>query len=78
MLISPVWNKTLKIWDTLFELINIKYKAAKINSNFFLLQEAGAFWNNIKEPQKTRPKLKNMYITYLLRIFALPAIQRKW
>ena len=45
----------------------------------FLKQEAGAFGNNIgKEPQKPRPKLTNMYIIYLLRIFALPAIQSKW
>ena len=45
----------------------------------FLQQEAGAFGNNMgKEPQKPRPKMKNMYIIYLLRIFALPAIQRKW
>ena len=43
------------------------------------LQEPRAFGNNIgKKPQKTRPKLKNMYIIYLLRIFALPAIQCKW
>ena len=42
---------------------------------FFLPQEAGAFGNNIeKEPQKPRPKLKNMYTIYLLRIFALPAV----
>ena len=39
----------------------------------FLQQEVGAFGNNIeKEPQKPRPKLKNMYNTYLLRIFTLP------
>ena len=38
-------------------------------------QEAGALGNNIvKESQKPRPKLKNMYIIYLLRIFALPAV----
>ena len=44
----------------------------------FLQQQAAAFGNNIgKEPQKPRPKLKNMYIIYLLRIFALPAIQSK-
>ena len=44
----------------------------------FLQQEAGAFGNNIgNEPQKPPPKLKNMYIIYLLRIFALPAIQWK-
>ena len=41
-------------------------------------QEAGAFRNNIgKEPQKPRPKLKNMDI-YLLRVFALLTIQCKW
>ena len=45
----------------------------------FLKQEAGAFGNNTgKEPQKPRSKLKNMYIIYLLRIFALPATQCKW
>ena len=42
-------------------------------------QETGTFGNNEgKEPQRKRPKLKNMYITYLLRIFALLAIQCKW
>ena len=45
---------------------------------FFLLQEAGAFGNNIeKEPQKPRPNLKNIYISYLQRTFALPAVQCK-
>ena len=45
----------------------------------FLQQEAGAFGNNIgKEPQEPHPKLKNIYIIYLLRIFAVPAIQWKW
>ena len=35
----------------------------------FLQQKAGAFGNNnAKEKQKPRPKLKNMYIIYLLRI----------
>ena len=46
---------------------------------FFLQQETETFENNIgKELQKPRPKLKNMYIIYLLRIFALPDIQCKW
>ena len=45
----------------------------------FLQQENGAFGNNIgKKPQKPRPTLTNMHITYLLRIFALLAIQCKW
>ena len=44
----------------------------------FLQQEAGAFGSNTgKEPQKPRSKLKNMYVIYLLRIIALPAIQYK-
>ena len=44
----------------------------------FLQQEAGAFGNNIgKELQKARPKSKKMYIIYVLRIFALPAVQCK-
>ena len=45
----------------------------------FLEQKAGDFANNIgKELQKPYPKLKNTYIIYLLKIFALPAIQCKW
>ena len=38
----------------------------------FLLQEAGAFRNNIeKKPRKPHPKLKNMCVKYLQIIFAL-------
>ena len=45
----------------------------------FFYQKSGAFGNNIgKKPQKPSPKLKNIYVIYLLRIFALPAIQCKW
>ena len=29
LLISPVWNKILKIWDTLFELINVEVQCSK-------------------------------------------------
>ena len=43
---------------------------------FFLQQEAGVFGNKIgKELQNPLPKLKNNYIIYLQRIFALSAIQ---
>ena len=39
----------------------------------------GVLGNNMeKEPQKQRPKLKNIYISVLQRIFALPSIQGKW
>ena len=69
ILISPAWNKILKIWDKRFELINIELECCKNYFKTFLQQEAGAFGNNIvKQPQKPRPKLKNMYIIYLLRI----------
>ena len=59
ILITPVWNKILKIWDTLFELIQIDVQCSKYYFKIFLPQEAGAFGNNIeKEPQKLRPNLK--------------------
>ena len=48
ILISPVWNKILKIWDTFSELLWIE---AQCNENYFktfLPQEAGAFGNNIE------------------------------
>ena len=40
----------------------------------FLSQEVGASGNNI-ETSKATPKIKNIYITYLQRIFASPEIQ---
>ena len=59
MLISLVWNKILKIWDTLFELMQKEVKCSKNQCKCFLPQEAGAFENNIvKESQKPSPKLK--------------------
>ena len=69
----------LKIWDTPFELINIEVQCTKNKFKINLPTGAGAFGNNIgKEPQKSCPKLKNIYIIYLLRTFALPAIHCKW
>ena len=63
----------------LFELINIEVQCSKNLFKIFLQQKAKTHGNNIgKEPQKPRPKLKNKYIIYLQRIFALPAIQCKW
>ena len=50
----------------------------KLVQNLFT-KKAGAFGSNLeKEPQKPRSKYKKMCIVYLLRIFALPAIQCKW
>ena len=64
MLIPPVWNKILKIWNTL-STYKQNYNAAKIVENFFLPQEAGAFRNNIeKKQQKPRPKLKKHVTIY--------------
>ena len=57
---------------------NIEVQCRKNYFKNLLEQEAGAFGNNMgKELQKPRPKLKNMYIIYLMRIFALSAIQWK-
>ena len=59
ILISPIWNKILKIWDTLFELIQIEVQCSKNSLKMFLLQEAGEFRNKIeKKTQKPRPKLE--------------------
>ena len=57
ILIFLVWNKTLKIWHILLELMQIEVKCSKNNFKFFLTQEAGASVNN-KEKEKPYPKLK--------------------
>ena len=62
ILISPVWNKILKIWDTHLELIQIEVQCSKNYFKIYLPQEAGAFGNNIKkEPQKPRPNFKKYF-----------------
>ena len=59
ILVSPVWNKILKIWDTLSELIQKEVQCRENHFKKFLPQEAGAFGNNVeKEPQKPHPKSK--------------------
>ena len=66
ILIFPVWNKILKTWDTLFEIIQTEISCSKIYFNFLLTRKAGASRNNIeKEPQKPWPKLKK----YILNIY---------
>ena len=74
ILIALVWNKILKIWDTLFELIQIEVPCCKnyFNFLFFLPQEAGTFGNNIeKELQKPCLKLKKICILYIYRKYLL-------
>ena len=69
----------MKILDTLFGLIQIDVQWSNNCFQICLPQEVGAFGNNIEaEPQKPRPKLKNMFVIYLQRIFALPGIRCKW
>ena len=71
ILISPVWNNILKIWDTIFELIQIEVQYSKNYFKSSLPQEAGAYGNNIeKEPQKSSPKLK-FCILYIYREYLL-------
>ena len=71
ILISLFWNKILKIWDRLLELIHVEVQCCKNYFNFFLPQEAGAFGNNTeRELQKPRPKLK-IFILYIYREYLL-------
>ena len=72
ILISPVWNKILKVWDTHFALIQIEVQCCKNYFKIFLPQEAGAFGNNIeKEPQKPPRKLKKICILHIYREYLL-------
>ena len=65
VLISPIWNKILKIWHTRFELIQTEVQCSKNYFKTFLPQEAEASGNNIeKEPQKPHSKLKK-YVKYI-------------
>ena len=64
-IISTVWNKVLKIWDTFFELTQKKYNTAEISSNFFYhkLELLEITW---KRTSKAMPKIeKNMHILYI-------------
>ena len=67
MLLFPDWNKILKIWDTLFELIQIEVQCIKNYFKFFYHKKLELLE---KEPQKPRLKLKkylsNIYREYLL------------
>ena len=81
ILISPVWNKILKIWDTLFELIQIEGKCSKKFFKISLSKEAEASGNNREKepPKKATPKIEKIYVLNIYReYFALPAIQCKW
>ena len=58
IIISPVSNKILKIWDTFWAHTNISTMQQKLFQKF-LPQKVVAFGNNTeKEPQMPRPKLK--------------------
>ena len=57
ILISPVWKKILKIWDTLFELIQIEVKCTKNYFKVSLSQEAGAWKYHRKRAAKITSKI---------------------
>ena len=62
---APVSSTIVKIWDTLFELTQIKVQCSKNYFKIILPQIVGAFGNNIeKEPKKPSPKLRK----YILNI----------
>ena len=50
----------------------IQYDAAILVQNFFT-KKAGTFGNNVKEPHKPCPKLRNIYVI----LFTLPTTQCK-
>ena len=64
ILISQVWNKILKIWDTRFEPIQIEVQCSK---NYFKIshhKKLELLELTEKEPQKPRSKLKK-YVYYI-------------
>ena len=64
-MISSVWNKILKLWSMLFELIQIEVQCSKNCYKNFLSQEAGVNGNILeKEPQKPHTKLEK-YVYYI-------------
>ena len=67
ILISPIGNKILEIWVTLFEFKQIEVQCSKDYFKIFLPEEGGAFGNKMqKKPQKPRPKLKK-YMYYIFK-----------
>ena len=65
ILIFPVWNKILKIRDTLFELIQIEPQCSKNIFKNFLLHEARAFGKiHKKGTANTTPKIEK-YVNYI-------------
>ena len=59
MLMHPVWNKTLKMWEKLFELIQIGAQCSKNYFKISLSQEAWASGKIRKTTVKTTPKIEN-------------------
>ena len=66
LLISPIWNKTLKVWDTLFELIQIEAQCSKNYFKFFLTTRSYSFW---KQQRKGTAKATSKYEKYVYYIF---------
>ena len=63
ILISRTWNRILKIWDKIFELIKIEVQCNKNYFKIILPQEAGA--------AKTTPKIDKVCILYIYREYLL-------
>ena len=61
LLISPVWNKSLKIWDTLLELIQVEVQCSKNYLKIFLSQDAGFLGKQRKRTTEATPKIKKRY-----------------
>ena len=79
ILISPVWNKILKIWDTFFELIQIEIECIKSYFKVFFYHKKLEFLEITykKERKSHTQNFKKYFIIYLQRIFA-PVFFRKY
>ena len=69
-LISPVWNRVLKTWDTLFELIQIKVRCSKNYFNFFYSKKLELLEKHGKITTEATPAIEkncllNIYREYL-------------
>ena len=78
LLTSPVWNKILKLWDTLFDLIQIEVQCTKNYFKFFLSEEARASGSNIDKKLVWRKqyRYKIFRFCFLKKCFAVKSETR--
>ena len=79
ILISPVWNKILKIWDNFSELIQIEAQCSKNDFTFFCRKKLELLKKHRKRTAEATPKNEKKFLKKKIeKIFVLSAIQCKW